>query len=201
MSQVITIDDFTTYMTTTSLSDDMAQQVVDAINQWIESRTHRVWGETKTVTNERYMWQPTIWLRQADITEVTSITAGFPGQTQQTLNINGYYFNPIGRIQFYGSWYGAGSLAQSAYRDYIGITYTYGNSVVPDDLKLAALGVAGGFYNWSINGQRDIAATSVGSYSVQYTNKRMSMGGMADDATSTGDANWAVIESYRMRRS
>jgi Group II intron, maturase-specific domain len=39
---------------------------------------------------------------------------------------------------------------------------------VPEDLKLAALGLAAGFYNWVTNGQKEVSSAQVGSYRLQY---------------------------------
>lgn len=207
MSQVITIDDLTTYMPSTTLDAGTAQIIVDGANSWVETQTGRCFGETKQVA-ERYDWKNNVWLRHMDVISIDDVTVGFPNQTQSTLDAAGYYFNPLGRLTILG-W--TDNTAYSRYSDLLSVEYTYGyhvlgfqenetTPIVPDDLKQAVLGIAAGFYNWAINGQRDIASVQVGSYQIAYTNKRTSAGSTPDEATSTSDANWAVISSYKLRR-
>jgi len=198
MSQVITLDDLTDYMPET-LDSGRAQIVVDAMNTWVQVRTNRCFGESLTVT-ERYNWSKTLWLRHQDVTGITSVKLGYPGQPQTTVASTGYFFNSFGRVTLL--WQRSISYNQSAYfNDYIEVTYTYGLVAVPDDLKAAVLGVAAGFYNWATSNNRDVAGVSVGSYQIEYTNKKPFPPGMMPDlATSTADANWSIIESYRQRR-
>lgn len=196
MSQVITLDDLQTYIPTT-LDDGRAQVIVDSVNTWVQTRTNRCFGESTTVA-ERYDWGKTLWLRHQDVTAVTSIKVGYPGQVQTTLDPTGYFFNRYGRVTLF--WQRAASYNRSSYyNDYVEVTYTYGVLAVPDDLKMAVLGIAASFYNWVVNGNRDVSAVSVGSYQIQYTNKKPA-GGPADPATSTGDLNFSVIESYKQRK-
>lgn len=203
MSQVITIDDLTAY-SPTAIDSGRGQLVVDAMNQWVETRTNRVWGTSVTVT-ERYDWGKTLWLRHQDVTAITSIKVGWPNQTQTTLDPTGYFFNNFGRVtllmQALGNLGGANTVGSPFYNDYLEVIYTYGNASVPDDLKMAVLAIAANFYNWAQNGQRDVSAVSVGSYSVQYASKRQTSSGTAEPATNTADANWSIIDSYRQRRA
>lgn len=202
MSKVITIEDLNGYMQSAP-DPNRGQTVVDAVNQWLENYTNRIWGATKTFTG-RYDWtnRRVIWLRRMDVlaSEPVVVKLGWPGQAQQTMDPSGYYVTRVGRLTFLGQVL-SGSLANraSSYNDYLEITYTCGNKAVPADLKMAALGIAAGYYEWAINGNRDLAAVSVGSYQLTFTNKRSS-GGQADSATSTGDANFAIVASYKMRR-
>ncbi len=200
MSQIITIDDLSTYMTKTTIDPGLGQQVVDAINTFIESRTGRVWGETKQIV-ERYNWKRNLWLRHPDVVTVDKLALGWPGHVQSILDPNGYFVNSLGRLsiiwQFQSNMSGGSS---PLYNDYMEVTYTYGVPVVPDDLTLAVLGIAGAFYNYSINGQQDVVASSVGSYRVQFAGSVRAAAGVPDPAKSTADANWQVVDSYRMRR-
>jgi hypothetical protein len=66
---------------------------------------------------------------------------------------------------------------------------------VPEDLKLAALGIAAGFYNWASSEQKEIVSAQVGSYRVDYAGS--ARGG---DQSTTSDANCAVISSYATKR-
>jgi hypothetical protein len=194
MSQLITIDDLTAY-SPDALDSGRAQQVVDAVNQFIETYTNRCWGETKSVT-ERYTWIGTVWLRHQDVVEVSAVTSGWPGQAQSTMAATGYYLNPLGRVTFWNVPF----INSSRYRDYLAITYEYGQEDVPDDLKLAALAIALGFYNYVSNGGQDIVSTQVGSYRVEFSGA-VRGAGVPDPAKNTQDANWAVIDSYRQRRA
>lgn len=196
MSQVITIDDLKSYMPNT-LDSGRAQIMVDAVNTWVQTRTNRCFGETATIV-ERYDFGKTLWLRHQDVTDVASIMAGYPGREQTALDPESYFFNRLGRVTLF--WQLTGQGPSGYYNDYLEVTYTYGVEQVPDDLKMAVLGVAAGFYNWAANGNRDISATSVGSYSVEYTNKRVSGNSEPDPATSTADLNFSIVDSYRQRR-
>lgn len=202
MSQVITIDDLQSYMVGKTLDPGLGQQVVDAMNGWVETRTGRVWGETKQVT-ERYDWTRNLWLRHQDVVTVDSITVGWPGKTQTTLDATGYFVNEFGRITLLWQFqnFGGNHTGSPLLNDYMGVTYTYGVTTVPDDLFLAVLGIAAGFYNFSINGQQNVVAASVGSYHLEYSGAIRGSGGIADAAKSTQDANWQIVDSYRLRRS
>jgi hypothetical protein len=196
MSQVITIDDLTSYMPTSTLDDGLTQQIVDGINSWIETSTNRCFGETKQVA-ERHDWGRMVWLNHMDVQSIEAVSTGWPQQTAVTVPSTGYFWNPYGRLEFFGLY---GAMVGRNIRDYLLVEYTYGVVDVPDDLKMACLGVAAGFYAWASNGNRDVASVSVGSYHIEYTNKRTTAGSVPDPATSTADANWAVIESYKLRR-
>ena len=198
MSQIITVDDLTSYKNTTLVAG-VAQQVVDAMNSWVETRTHRCFGEQKTVT-ERYDWGRRIWLRQQDI-NTTSLTLklGYPGQPQTTLQTTGYWVNIYGRVTLLWQQLAASAPSMS-FSDYLEATYTYGVETVPDDLTMAVLGIASTFYNYAVNNQQDVVAATVGSYHLQYSGSVRGVAGTADPAKSTADANWAIIDSYRRQR-
>jgi hypothetical protein len=98
MSQIITIDDFAGYLNK-SVMNTVAQQVVDAVNAYIERLTNRSFGEVKSVT-EGYDLSRSIWLRHQDVTDVSTVSTGYPGQTQDTIDPGGYYVNPLGRLTF-----------------------------------------------------------------------------------------------------
>jgi hypothetical protein len=195
MSQIITIDDLTGYMNKT-LTSTVAQQVVDAVNAYVERVTHRCWGETKIAT-ERVDWNSSLYLRHQDVVGITTINTGYPGQTPDLMDEADYYVNPLGRVSFFTS---TGGLAPAtrgsrSRNDWLEITYEYGQLEVPEDLRLAALGLAAGFYNWASNGQREISSTQVGSYRVQFAGSGQPGGGDA-----TADAHRSIIASYAMRR-
>ena len=84
-----------------SLNATIAQQVVDAVNQWVESRTHRCFGEIRTVT-ERRDWEPEIWLHHMDVNTnqgpnvvamgVPNVATPTAADTGGTLPANLYYY-------------------------------------------------------------------------------------------------------------
>jgi hypothetical protein len=206
MSIIITEADFTSY--TGKPTSPLVTQVVKAMNQWIETRTHRCWGETKSVT-ERYDYQRSIMLRHMDVQSITTVKFGLPTGTQQIVGSQSYYTNQFGRLILLPALLqiAAGSAGAmlpnnpSMFRDYVEITYTYGTTDVPEDLKMAALGIAYKFYNYAHDSGQDIVATSVGSYRVQYAGSVRGVSGQADPAKSTADANFQIVDSYRMQRS
>jgi len=207
MSSIINIDDLTSYMNK-SLTNAVAQQAVDAINTWVENYTNRCWGDSAMVT-ERYDWKRVIYLRHQDVQTIVSVKLGYPGHPQTTLDSGNYFVNPRGRLTFYAAGFGFGTGMSSflggntMYSDWLEITYTYGVVAVPEDLKMASLALAALYYNWAINGFKDVVATSVGSYKVQFS-------GAIRGATSAGqppapalhieEANWQIIDSYKTRR-
>ncbi len=210
MSQIFTASDLATYMNKT-LVTGLATQVVDAINQWVETRTKRCWGDTVTV-DERYDFKRLFWLRHQDIITINSIKVGWPGQTQNTVDPNAYYSNVLGRVTMFmplinvpvGSG-GVGGYNSTSLllNDYMDINYTYGAINVPEDLFLASLGIAAGFYNFAANGAQNVVAASVGSYRLEYIGavRGISGPGAGNPAMNTADANWEVIESYKTRRA
>src|SRR4051794_30085378 len=130
MSQIITIDDFSGYLDKT-LRPAVAQQVVDAVNGYIERRSGRSFGEAQTAV-ERHDLKPTVYLRHQDVQSVESIIVGLPGQNQYVLNAAAYYFDRLG-------WVRIGTYSYPSYRGYsrrdlLEITYTYGTDDVPEDL-------------------------------------------------------------------
>lgn len=202
MSNIITLSDLAASMPTTTLNSPVATQVVAAVNQYIENRTNRCWGTTTTIT-ERYDWAPRIWLHHQDVQSIGFIKLGYPGLTQSTLDSTSYLFNEYGRVTMY--------LMQptqfnpsAVNNDLVQIQYTYGQTNVPEDLILAALGIAANFYNWAINGNKDVVAASVGSYRLEFSGAVRGAGGGANGdppaSTSTNQVNWNIIDSYRMQR-
>lgn len=200
MSKIITVAGLQSYMSkNSSFKANIGKSVVDAVNAWIESRTHRSWGEITTIT-ERYDWAPRIWLNHQDIvTDPGSMTVkfGYPNLQQSVLDSTSYFWNSLGRVTIYLQ--NPSAFNPSAVNnDLVEIQYSYGVLDVPEDLVLAALGVAAGFYNWSAdNNQKDIVSTAVGTYRVQFAGAIR--GALPNPAQNVADANWAIIESYCMR--
>jgi hypothetical protein len=191
MSSIITPAQLNNYLGKT-LPDGVASLITDGVNQYIETKTSRVWGETKTII-ERYNWGRTLWLRHQDVTEVTSIKVGWPGQTQTTLDQSGYFLNPLGRVTMF--WQStARPNGSPLYNDYIEVTYTYGKQDVPNDLVQAALALASHAYTKSTQGEQDVSLARTGSYEVRY---QPPSDGSSKPAPGSPEA---VVASYATRR-
>jgi hypothetical protein len=199
MSVIITTSDLPASFINASLKT----QVVAAVNQYIETQTHRCWGDTKTVTGERYDYTSVIYLRHQDVQSVTDVALGWPGQTSYDLPNNGFYFDKRGRLTIYSnSLLAPRKFSGSAlYNDYVSVSYTYGVAAedVPADLKLAAIGIATNFYNYANAAGKDVVSASVGSYRLEYAGA-VRGNGTSEPARNTSDANFAIVDSYRMRR-
>ena len=198
MSVIFTAADLNTY-TGKTLNAGVAATITSAVNQYIETQTHRCWGETKTI-DERYDWGKTLWLRHMDVTEVTAIKVGWPGQVQQTLPPSSYFFNPMGRITLFWMLAGRPSSPSGYYNDYIEVSYSYGVAVVPDDLKEAAMGVAMNCYNWATAGGKEVVATSVGSFRQQYSGSVRGANVGPTPYKDTAEAHFMTIKGYAMQR-
>ncbi len=198
MSSIISTTDLSSSLPNVDVDSALATQVVSAVNAYVENQTHRCWGETTTVT-ERYDWDKTLWLRHMDVTAITSITLGWPGQTQSTLDSTSYFFNPVGRVTLIAQ-QGGGVNASWQRNDYIAVEYTYGVEDVPDDLKQAAIGVAVGMYNWASAGGHEVVETSVGSYRVMYAGAVRSSATGPAPYNNQADANFLTIQGYAMQR-
>ena len=96
MSKIFTTSDLNTY-TGKTLDSARAQQVVSAVNSFIETRTGRCWGETRQVT-ETYDLRSTNYLRHMDITDVSAVKFG-RGDEQVTADTDRYFWNKTGRLQ------------------------------------------------------------------------------------------------------
>jgi hypothetical protein len=193
MSSIISTSDLNPF-TRKPLNSAVASQVVAAVNAYIERVTHRCWGETKTVT-ERYDYGSSLWLRHQDIRAVDLINFGYPGTTPIEIESDAYYCNSLGRLSFSTFPHGR---RYADLPEWLEIEYTYGVEEVPDDLKLAALGIAAGFYNWATNDQKEVSEAQVGSYRLKYANGSGVATGGSD---STALSNFAVINSYATKRA
>lgn len=230
MSKIFTSSDLQAYMQSpANWNDAVGAQVTDSLNQWIDTYTHRCFGEIKTVT-ERYDWSPSIWLRHMDIkvpdnnpasTVPMTIKLGYPHLQQSTLDSTSFFYNKWGRVTMYLQ--APFEFNPSAVNnDLVEITYSYGyvdptlgtngyledgeTPVVPDDLVMATLGIAAGFYNWATSNQRDIVAASIGTYRLQYLGAVRGAGSEpgvrdSDFAINHDKQNWSVLDSYKMKRA
>jgi hypothetical protein len=197
MSQIFTKAELVSYMQGKATSDTLAQSITSAVNQWVETYTHRCWGDTATVADEQYPWNSVVWLRHMDIQSITSVKLGWPGQQQSVVDSSAYYLNPLGRLTFYMF---ANQNMSRLYNDYLHISYVHGVAAVPDDLKLAAMAIAAGFYNWAANANQQVVAASVGSYRLEYIGAVRAPSGTPNPAVNIAEANWSVIDGYVMRR-
>lgn len=206
-------------------SSAVAQQVTDSVNQFVETHTRRCFGEIKTATGERYDWAPAIYLRRMDIVEapddptvpqtVMTIKMGYPHIQQSLLDATSYFWDTWGRVTMYLQ--NPSEFNVSAVNnDLVWITYQYGyhalgyqedgvTPIVPDDLIMAALGIAAGFYNWATNNQKDIVAASIGTYRLQFAGSVRGVpdpnGGADPDLPMNREKqHWAILDSYKFKR-
>lgn len=216
MSSIITATDLTNFINKT-VDSNIIEQTVDAINDYIESETHRCWGATKQIT-ETHDWSRIVWLQHQDVISVDLIQVGFPNTTRTTLTSAAYWFNSRGRVTLFwqllpATLLGGINTTSMMLNDYMSVEYTYGyhelgfddNNVplVPSDLKQAALGIAANFYNWAVNGQKDIVAAAIGSYRLEYAGRvRGSDNGNnpLNPSKNVLDAHFATINRYASRR-
>ena len=204
MSKIIDEQDLSSY--NANLTGGAATTVVEAVNRYIERQTGRCFGEIKTIT-ERYDYKNLIWLRKMDVTEITSIYLGFPGQTQQLVPASGYFFNGLGRITMY---YTSRNGDSRFSNDLLEITYKYGyhddayandgiTPLVPADLKHAAIQLAAGFWNYASNQGREVVSASIDSYQLEFADKVRTSN--PDPNAKPADNPFSVIQSYALRRA
>ena len=185
MSSVITIEELTTYNSEETLDAGRAELVVDAVNEHVESTTGRCFGETKTAT-ETVDYAPVVFLSHQDVQAVTEVTFGRGSGDPTTADTDSYYVNPYGRLVL-----GSGPTSYTQNRDYVHVTYTYGVTTVPGDLKLAALALASDYYSYATDSGREVSSEGVGTYRLTY----------ARGASSSSGASLAgTLERYRTRR-
>lgn len=202
MTNIIDTSALSTHMGKT-LTSSIATQVVAAVNAFIETRTHRCWGEVKTVT-ERYDFKSPLWLRHQDIsldvsTPIT-VKLGYPNLAQQTIAPTGYFANAQGRLTLFFS---SSSRQSVRNNDLLEVTYSYGvlTAAVPSDLIEAALGIGQRLYNFVTNDGKDIVASHVGSYQVESINAIRSAGnGSSNSANNTAELLFGVVDSHATKR-
>jgi hypothetical protein len=190
MSNIITAQQV---LDQTGAPRSLAQIVADAINQWIESSTGRVWGDEKTVT-ELYDASNVLWLRQMDITGVSSVKVGYPTQTRSTRPTDTYSWNKDGRLILS---YARNTALPPSTSDYIEVTYKHGVPAdqVPADLVLAALSVATSYYSFAFEqGGKDVVEEQIGSRRLKYAEG----GGDGIGAAATS-RDWQVIKAHAKR--
>ena len=79
------------------------------------------------------------------------------------------------------------------------MTYSYGVEDVPDDLKLAALGIAYEQYKWAEAGGQQVTSASIGSYRLEYLGARSSVTS-PDETVSRITGFFDTVNSYQLRR-
>lgn len=179
MSIVITKEELSTYAGQGVITDaNRAEQVVDAINEYIQRATGRVWGEVQSGT-ETHDFASVIFLKNMDVVTVTAIE-----RDGTALATTSYRWRDTGRVVL--------SSYEARFRtgyDEIEVTYTYGNPIVPEDLKQAALSLALDTYNYVDEGQqREVTAEAIGSLRYSYA---------SGSSSSVGKMHLATISSYR----
>ena len=193
MSTIITLEQLKSV--NPAVNDALGALVVAAVNEWIENTTSRCWGEQKSVT-ELYDASGVVWLRHMDVSAVSSVKIGYPNRTRTERASDSYSWSKDGRLIL--SYSRSTALPPSIY-DQIEVAYTYGREDVPDDLVLAALGLAGGYYDYVQNGSREVTRAQVGSYTLQFAAAGSASNGAGENGSSVS-RDWQVIKAYAMRR-
>lgn len=178
MSSIITTAELEQY-TGETLDASRAEQVVEAVNAYIERATGRVWGEV-VVTTETHDFASVIFLNNMDVVDVSELKLN-----DAVLEVPRYKWRDTGRVVL--------STRESGFHyryDEVEVTYTYGNLEVPADLKLAALSLASDFYTFAADGQTEVSAEGIGS--LRYTYARGA-------STSTGATHFTTIDSFKKR--
>jgi hypothetical protein len=198
MTKLFTKEELTAYMKK-DLVDPVATMVTSAVNTYVENHTGRVWGEVVEVV-ERYDYKPSgIYLRQMDITGITQIKLGWPNQPAdpQVINPSSYYWNEYGRVTMLAPFANSVNSTTRFFNDLLEITYTHGVVDAPEDLKLAALGIAAVMYRFYENKQQNVVSASVGSYRLQTIGSIRGTGsGTPNPAMNTAEANYLILDSY-----
>lgn len=177
----------------TGASSSIAAIVANAVNQWIETSTGRVWGAEATVT-ELYDASNVLWLRQMDITSIDAVKVGYPSQTRSTRATDTYSWNKSGRLMLS---YARGTALPPSTNDYIEVTYKHGVPAekVPADLVLAALSVATSYYAYAFDqGGKDVIEEQIGSRRLKYAEA----GGEGIGA-AVKSRDWQVIKAHAKR--
>lgn len=132
-----------------------------------------------------------------------TVILGYPNKMQETLDNTSFFWDQWGRVTMY--------LQQprqfnpsAVNNDLVQIIYTYGVITVPQDMFSAALGIAANFYNWAINGDKDVVSTSIGTYKLEFAGAIRGVGGgptgnQPPVAHSVMQMHWNTLDRYRMR--
>jgi hypothetical protein len=185
MSNIITLTELQSY-TGQTLDPAKGAQVVSAVNSYVEGVTGRSWGGDAVEATETHDYAPSIFLRHQDVVEVSKVETAQGSEQRTTLDADGYFFNDSGRLTLSSVRYGFRPI-----KDYIHVTYTYGATDVPGDLKLAALALGSDYYTYADDGQKQITSEGIDSYKLSYA---------SGSETSTGTLHFNTINRYRTRR-
>ena len=132
-----------------------------------------------------------------------TVILGYPNKMQEQLDNTSFFWDQWGRVTMY--------LQQprqfnpsAVNNDLVQITYTYGVVNVPADMQSAALAIAANYYNWCVNGQKDVVSANIGNYRLEFEAAVRGVGGGPDGnappvAHSTMQMHWNTLNRYRMR--
>lgn len=179
----------------TGADEETSALIASAINQQIETATARLWGDTKTVT-EDYDLTGVMWLRNMDVKDVTEIKIGYPNEERTVVDSSSYTWNQYGRVTLS---YLPLKVLPPTTNDYVQVKYEYGVPAdeVPADLVFAALSLAASNYSYSIeHGGKEVTSERIGSYALIYGGNSGRSGQGAGGDQQLNSREWEVIKSY-----
>ena len=160
---IITIEDLSAYSGAT-LDTNRAQDIVNAVNQWVSDYTGRFFGEVREVT-EAFDYAPAIFLSHIDVQSVDSVKL-----YGQDITGNILANRATGRIVLRATPLGNNLGATFQGYDAIEVTYKSGMANVPLDLKNACLQLAMDNYNRKDGKDANVTSASLGSYHLTFGN-------------------------------
>ena len=193
---VLTLQDYENYTgnTYSGAEKNRIELIIAAVNDWVESYTGRIFGESKTFT-KRIDYDPVIFLPHMDIQAISSLKIN-------GVEMTNYKWESSGRIVL--------SLSGKSYsgnrRDYGRVEVTYASqyagdpSVIPAMVKLAAMQLVSD--NENKEGTQEITQASTGGYSVSTGSGSGggSGGSQGGSGLSINGSAAMTLNNYRVRR-
>lgn len=167
---IVTLSELKTYLGISGTDNDAQLNLIIAmLPAYVKLMTGRWYGSLQTVT-ETYDFAPTIFLANPDVSEITYIKRGYApdhdyddSEDLTTIESSDYRWNDLGRVSLSSQFFN--NKTKDDYDDVV-VKYKYGNTTVPDDIKLAAMMFAGDAFN-AIDGE--VTEEQLDSYRRKYT--------------------------------
>lgn len=181
MTAILTVEDLKTFAGQGVIEDDdRAEQVVAALNDYVERVTARSWGEVAS-GEEVHDFASVIFLKNMDVVSVDEVRVN-----DTLVSSSSYRWRSSGRMVL-----SAREAGFNPRYDEVTVSYTYGRLLVPADLKEAALSLALDAYTYSSEGQSEVTEEQIGSLRYKYA---------TGEAATQGARHVATIKSYKRAR-